>query len=137
MPAAHILHGDDGYDSNAIRRQVKETGTMPNMPLKTNRGWKNCYSPVLYRDRNAIGRMFCRSDASPRDTTEKPSTSSLPSASRALYATGCEAGPWPSCDRNRIPALAELKGQQIAQNPTDIGATLIIKQAKRGVTSPK
>jgi hypothetical protein len=23
-------------------------------------GWKNCFSPVLYRSRNAIERMFCR-----------------------------------------------------------------------------
>ena len=22
--------------------------------------WKSCFSPVLYRDRNAIERMFCR-----------------------------------------------------------------------------
>jgi len=25
-----------------------------------NRRWKNCLLPVLYRDRNAIERMFCR-----------------------------------------------------------------------------
>jgi transposase len=60
MPAARILHGDKGYDSDAIRRQVEETGAMPNIPPKTNRRWKNCFSPVLYRDRNAIERMFCR-----------------------------------------------------------------------------
>ena len=60
MPAARILHGDKGYDSNAIRRQVEENGTMPNIPPKANRRWKNCFSPVLYRDRNAIERMFCR-----------------------------------------------------------------------------
>ncbi|MFD2031243.1 IS5 family transposase [Ancylobacter dichloromethanicus] len=60
MPAARILHGDKGYDSNAIRRQVEESGTMPNIPPKANRRWKNCFSPVLYRNRNAIERMFCR-----------------------------------------------------------------------------
>ena len=60
MPAAHILHGDKGYDSNAIRRQLEENGTMPNIPPKANRLWKNCFSPVLYRQRNAIERMFCR-----------------------------------------------------------------------------
>uniref|UniRef100_UPI0035B51355 transposase n=1 Tax=Nitrobacter vulgaris TaxID=29421 RepID=UPI0035B51355 len=27
---------------------------------KANRRWKNCFSPVLYRSRNAIERMFCR-----------------------------------------------------------------------------
>ncbi|WP_306891567.1 IS5 family transposase [Ancylobacter amanitiformis] len=60
MPAARILHGDKGYDSNAIRRQVEENGTMPNIPPKANRRWKNCFSPALYRNRNAIERMFCR-----------------------------------------------------------------------------
>jgi transposase len=60
MPAAQILHGDKGYDSNAIRRQVKEAGAMPNIAPKANRRWKPCFSPVLYRDRNAIERMFCR-----------------------------------------------------------------------------
>jgi transposase len=60
MPATRILHADKGYDSDAIRRQVEDAGAMPNIPPKTNRRWKNCFSPVLYRDRNAIERMFCR-----------------------------------------------------------------------------
>lgn len=59
MPAARLLHGDKGYDSNAIRRQVEENSTMPNIPPKANRRWTNCISPVLYRDRNAMERMFC------------------------------------------------------------------------------
>ena len=60
MPAACILHGDKGYDGNAIRRQGEENGTMPNIPPKAKRRGKNCFSPVLYRDRNAIERMTCR-----------------------------------------------------------------------------
>ncbi|RMH30632.1 MAG: IS5 family transposase, partial [Planctomycetota bacterium] len=60
MPPSPILLGDKGYDSNAIRRQVEQRGTMPNIPPKINRRWKNCFSPFLYRDRNAIERMFCR-----------------------------------------------------------------------------
>ena len=59
MPKARILHWDKGYDSNAVRRQVEEAGAMPNIPPKANRRWKPCFSPVLYRDRNAIERMFC------------------------------------------------------------------------------
>ena len=54
------MHADKGYDSNAIRRQVEGKGAMPNIPPKANRRWKNCFSPFLYRDRNAIERMFCR-----------------------------------------------------------------------------
>jgi hypothetical protein len=33
---------------------------MPNISPKANRKWKDCFSPVLYRHRNAIERMFCR-----------------------------------------------------------------------------
>ena len=39
--------------------QVEAKGMMPNIPPKTNRLWKNCFSTVLNRDRNAIERMFC------------------------------------------------------------------------------
>lgn len=60
LPVCEILHADKGYDSNALRRQVEERGTMPNIPPKDNRIWKNCFSPALYRHRNAIERMFCR-----------------------------------------------------------------------------
>ncbi len=60
LPACDILHGDKGYDSDAIRRQVENDGAMPNIPPKVNRKWKNCFSPFLYRNRNAIERMFCR-----------------------------------------------------------------------------
>jgi len=60
MPAASILLGDKGYDSNAVRRKIESMGAAPNIPPKANRRWKNCFSPVLYRDRNAIERMFGR-----------------------------------------------------------------------------
>ena len=60
MPDTPILHADKGYDSDAIRRKVEARGTMPNIPPKANRRWKNCFSPHLYRDRNAIERMFGR-----------------------------------------------------------------------------
>lgn len=60
MPKARFLHGDKGYDSNAIRAQIEAAGAVPNIPPKANRVWKNCFSPVLYKDRNAIERMFCR-----------------------------------------------------------------------------
>jgi len=60
MPDSPILLGDKAYDSDAIRRQAEDRGTMPNIPPKANRRWKNCFSPFLYRDRNAIERMFGR-----------------------------------------------------------------------------
>src|SRR4051794_17653667 len=60
MPHSAILLADKGYDSDAIRRQVEAKGTMPNIPPKSNRRWKNCFSPILYRNRNSIERMFGR-----------------------------------------------------------------------------
>src|SRR5438874_7000900 len=58
--SAEILHGDKGYDSNAVRRKIESKGEVPNIPPKANRRWKNCFSPWLYRHRNAIERMFGR-----------------------------------------------------------------------------
>lgn len=69
LPAARMLHGDKGYDSDAIRRQAEAAGVRPNIPPKSNRRWKPCFSPALYRDRNAIERMFCRLKDFRRDAT--------------------------------------------------------------------
>ena len=60
LPNCDVLHGDKGYDANAIRRQVEERAALPNIPPKTNRKCRPCFSPFLYRNRNAIERMFCR-----------------------------------------------------------------------------
>jgi len=60
LPQCNVLHADKGYDSDAIRRQVENRGAMPNIPPKANRRWKNCFSPFLYRNRNAIEGMFRR-----------------------------------------------------------------------------
>jgi transposase len=57
---ARVLHGDKGYDTNPVRHRLEANGTWPNIPPKANRLWKSCFSPVLYRARNAIERMFCR-----------------------------------------------------------------------------
>jgi transposase len=55
-----LVHGDKGYDTNAVRQKIEASGAAPNIPPKRNRVWKNCFSPVLYRNRNAIERMFGR-----------------------------------------------------------------------------
>jgi len=62
IATAEILHGDKGYDSDAVRRKIDSKGAAPNIPPKVNRRWKNCFSPYLYlyRNRNAIERMFGR-----------------------------------------------------------------------------
>ncbi len=37
LPPGEILHGDKGYDSDAIRRQVESDGAMPNIPPQAKR----------------------------------------------------------------------------------------------------
>ena len=59
-PACRIVLADKGYDSDAIRRQIEAAGAAPNIPPKSNRRWKPCFSTVLYKGRNAIERMFGR-----------------------------------------------------------------------------
>lgn len=60
VTAADLVHGDKGYDTNAVRRKIEAKGAAPDIPPKVNRVWKNCFSPFLYRNRNAIERMFNR-----------------------------------------------------------------------------
>ena len=60
MPETGILHGDKGCDGNTIRRKDEERGATPNIPPKANRRWRPCFSSALYRDRDAIERMFGR-----------------------------------------------------------------------------
>lgn len=60
LPACRIVLADEGYDSDAVRRQIEATGAAPNIPPKVNRRWKPCFSPVLHRGRNAVARMFGR-----------------------------------------------------------------------------
>ena len=55
-----VLHGDKGYDSDKIRRQIEQQGAAPNIPRKVNRKYKPGFSPTLYKNRNAIERMFGR-----------------------------------------------------------------------------
>ncbi len=60
LPARCIVHADRAYDSNRIRDIIEEQGAVPNIPPKSNRRWKSCFSKTLYKGRNAIERMFCR-----------------------------------------------------------------------------
>jgi len=55
-----VLHGDKGYDSNKVRRQIESRGAAPNIPPKINRKEKPGFSPALYKNRNAIERSFGR-----------------------------------------------------------------------------
>ena len=59
-PDCDVVNGDKGYDTEKLREQIRERGALANIPPKANRKEKPCFSPFLYRDRNAIERMFCR-----------------------------------------------------------------------------
>ena len=59
LPQASIVHGDKGYDSNAIRRQIEGKGAMPSIPPKAN-GVARTASPRSSIEKNAIERMFGR-----------------------------------------------------------------------------
>jgi transposase len=60
LPDCDVVNGDKGYDGNSFRSKVRSRGALANIPPKANRKEKLCFSPFLYRDRNAIERMFCR-----------------------------------------------------------------------------
>jgi len=89
MTEATILHGDKGYDSNAVRAKIEARGAAPNIPPRTNRRWKNCFSPCLYRDRNAIERMFGRIKDFRRIATRYDRLAQNFLAAVALVATVC------------------------------------------------
>ena len=60
LPECDVVHADKGYDANALRQKIQDRGAFANIPPKANRKWKPTFSPFLYRNRNAIERMFCR-----------------------------------------------------------------------------
>ena len=55
-----IVLGDKAYDGNAIRDLIEGQGAVPNIPAKSNRKWKPCFSKTLYRERNQVERFFSK-----------------------------------------------------------------------------
>jgi hypothetical protein len=43
VPAAPLLHGDTGDDTNAVRRRIENLGATANIPPKAKRRWKPCF----------------------------------------------------------------------------------------------
>jgi transposase len=60
VPPGVVVHADKGYDTDRVRQLIESRGSAPNIPPRSHRRWKNCFSPYLYRGRNAIERMFGR-----------------------------------------------------------------------------
>ena len=46
-----IVLADEAYDADRIREPIQDQGATPNIPPKSNRRWKPCFSKRLYRER--------------------------------------------------------------------------------------
>ncbi|WP_411970574.1 MULTISPECIES: IS5 family transposase [Mesorhizobium] len=55
-----IVLADKAYDADRIRALIQGQGATPNIPAKSNRKWKPCFSKRLYRERNLIERFFSK-----------------------------------------------------------------------------
>jgi transposase len=55
-----IVLADKAYDADLIRSLIEEQGATPNIPAKSNRKWRPCFSKRLYRERNLIERFFSK-----------------------------------------------------------------------------
>ncbi len=55
-----ILLADKPYDADHIRELIQGQGATPNIPTRSNRRWKPCFSTRLYRKRNLIERFFSK-----------------------------------------------------------------------------
>ena len=51
---------DKAYDSQHVRKAIKDDGAIPVIPYKSNAKHPKPYNKQLYRERNIIERFFCR-----------------------------------------------------------------------------
>lgn len=60
LPAAKVLIGDKGYDSDAWREALAAKGIAACIPPKKNRKIQHFYCATLYKQRHKIENMFGR-----------------------------------------------------------------------------
>jgi len=60
LPPRTIVLADKAYDADGIRNLIEEQGAVPNIPAKSNRKWKPCFSKRLYKERNLVERFFSK-----------------------------------------------------------------------------
>jgi transposase len=60
LDARTIVLGDKAYDAGNIRDLIEDQGVVPNIPAKSNRKWRPCFSKTLYRERNQVERFFSK-----------------------------------------------------------------------------
>ena len=71
-----VMLGDKGYDSDAIRDEVRARGGAPEIPTKKNRHVQHTVNRALYATRNKIERFFNRLKNSRRVATRYDHTAS-------------------------------------------------------------
>jgi len=71
-----VMLGDKGYDSDAIRDDVRARGGAPEIPTKRNRRIQRTVNRTLYATRNRIERFFNRLKNSRRVATRYDHTAS-------------------------------------------------------------
>lgn len=54
------LIADRGYDADALRVRLRQVGTIPVIPGRSNRKRKIRYDRTRYKDRHRIEKAFCR-----------------------------------------------------------------------------
>ena len=86
-----IVLADKAYDADRIRELIQEQGATPNIPPKSNRRWKPCFSKRLYRERNLIERFSSKLKHVRRVTTsyDKLAAKCLAMSSSPRCGCGC------------------------------------------------
>jgi len=60
LAAGSVLLGGKGYDADWIREKIEAQDAAPNIPDKSNRKEKHCFSKALYKERNRVERFFSK-----------------------------------------------------------------------------
>jgi len=53
-----VLLGDKAYDADWLRQRIQVQGAAPNIPDKSSRRERHCFSKALYKERNRVERFF-------------------------------------------------------------------------------
>ena len=60
IPKTRYLIADKGYDADRLRASLRDRGTVPVIPGRTNRKRKVAYDRKRYRNRHLVENAFCR-----------------------------------------------------------------------------
>ena len=58
LPEGAVVLADKAYDADAIRALIEAQGAAPNIPARSTRKARFCFSRTLYKARNRIERLF-------------------------------------------------------------------------------